>query len=77
MTVKPPDEAWKLLLTAGDAAVSWWREHKPRGWSVARHLANPTVNCATHRERRLARAAAYWYAIQRQPSAETQEAPRE
>lgn len=65
---KVPDKAPQYLLAAGDAAVSWWREHKPRGWDVAKHLANPTVNCVTEREKRLARAAARWYAIQH-PSA--------
>ncbi len=62
---EPPDNAHLLLLSAADAAVSWWRHKKPRGWSVMKHLQNPCVNCATNRENRLARAAARWYAIQK------------
>lgn len=65
--MKSLDDSAKRLLTAGDAAVSWWREHKPRGWSIAQHLKNPAVNCTTEREKRLARAAARWYEIQRCP----------
>ena len=64
----PPKEAPDLLLKAADAAVSWWRQHRPVGWSVAKHLENPAVNCTTVTERRLAVAAARWHAIQH-PSA--------
>lgn len=67
--VEPPPEAARILLLAGDAAVSWWRAKKPVGWGVRKHLQNPAVNCVTERERRLARAAARWYAIQH-PSTE-------
>jgi len=63
-----PPGAEHALLRAADLAVSWWREHKPKGWGINQHLKNPTVNCVTHRERMLARAAARWYSIQR-PSA--------
>lgn len=62
-TEKIPNEAPRRLLAAGEAAVSWWKEHKPVGYGIAQHLANPTVNCATEREKRLARAAAHWYRV--------------
>lgn len=58
----PIDRRAFTILEAADAAVSWWREHKPIGWGIAKHLASPTVNCVTFREKRLARAAARWYA---------------
>jgi len=74
--VKPPDNAANWLLNAGDAAVSWWREHKPRGWSISRHLQNPTVNCVTFREKRLARAAARWYAVTHPSALPSQQEPK-
>jgi hypothetical protein len=27
-----------------NAALTWWEEHRPVGWSTNKHLASPTVN---------------------------------
>jgi len=51
------------LLSAADAAVTWWRAKKPKGWGVEKHLANPLVNCTTYREKLLARRASRWFAV--------------
>lgn len=64
MSVKPPKEAPGLLLSAADAAVTWWKSKRPVGWTIAQHVIDPTINTAGYREKRLARAAARWYAIQ-------------
>lgn len=56
-TYEPTRAETDAIVEAGNALVSWWRGRKPRGWSEAQHLANPTVNMATPRERRLAHAA--------------------
>lgn len=56
------DPAAKAILDAADAAVSWWRAKKPLGWGVLKHLQHPTVNCATYREKILARRASRWFA---------------
>jgi hypothetical protein len=53
----------RVILDAADAAVTWWRGRKPIGWGIAKHLANPTINCPTYREKLLARRAARWYAV--------------
>lgn len=60
---EPPDRAHLVLLEAGEAAASEWRGNKPRGWGMKKYLDNPTVNCLTFRQKRLARAAAKWYEI--------------
>ena len=42
------------------AALEWWRELRPVGWTEAEHLKHPTVNvCGTERGRRLALAVAH------------------
>jgi hypothetical protein len=56
------EPAAKAILGAADAAVTWWRSKKPRGWSARKHIENPLVNCSTYRERLLARRASIWFA---------------
>lgn len=36
------------------AALHWWKMRRPSAWSLAEHMAKPTVNCATPSEQRLA-----------------------
>lgn len=50
--MKPPEEALQ------DAAVAWWRSHRPVGYSEVEHLDNPRVNCSSGEEKRLAIAVA-------------------
>ena len=59
-----PDGADKTLLRVADAAAVWWTMHRPIQWSVERHLANPTINCATAAEKTLAKFVAEWCALQ-------------
>lgn len=40
------------------AARLWWKSHRPTQWSEAQHLAQPTVNCTSASERRLASSVA-------------------
>jgi hypothetical protein len=40
------------------AAIRWWRSKKPCVYTLAEHLANPTINTTTDWEKRLAQAAA-------------------
>ena len=36
------------------AAFSWWISKRPVGWSRDDHLLNPTINCITIAEKKLA-----------------------
>jgi hypothetical protein len=58
MQVKPADEDVQALMDVADAALRWWRDHRPlkrrKGW----HIQNATVNTTTDIERRLAEAVA-------------------
>lgn len=40
------------------AALAWWENHRPVGWSLRQHLDNPGVNCVGEQERSLAQAVA-------------------
>lgn len=40
------------------AAIAWWHGKRPVNWNLYDHLANPTVNCTSDRERALALAIA-------------------
>jgi hypothetical protein len=41
-----------------EAAVKWWKQHRPMTWSEATHLRNATVNTKTGSEKVLAVAVA-------------------
>lgn len=43
------------------AASAWWEDSRPAGWSLERHLAEPTAGCdGTVQEQALAEAVACW-----------------
>ncbi|WP_028998180.1 hypothetical protein [Azohydromonas australica] len=48
------------LQAVAEAAAVWWMARRPDGWSLERHLADPTVHCEDDHERQLAAAAARW-----------------
>jgi hypothetical protein len=48
------------LHAVAEAAVVWWTEHRPSGWSLEQHLTDPLVNCEGSHERRLAEAVSKW-----------------
>lgn len=37
-----PEALHELRLR--EAATSWWRRHRPAGWTLEQHLEEPTVN---------------------------------
>lgn len=41
-----------------EAAIEWWKERRPKGWTEERHLAFPLANCLVETDRKLAREAA-------------------
>lgn len=46
-------------MTLEQAARKWWEMHRPVGWTLEQHLANPTINTtASEADRALARAVA-------------------
>lgn len=52
-----------LALGVLEAAVAWWRGHRPVDWTHADHLDNPTINAhATDSDRELAAAVGKWAA---------------
>ena len=42
------------------AAIGWWKNHRPLGWSQKKHLENPMVNCMSpgQNEKLLAKSVA-------------------
>jgi hypothetical protein len=50
----------QALLAIEKNAKAWWKMHRPVGWTEAQHLKNPTVNCSTPDESRLARSVTKW-----------------
>lgn len=40
------------------AALAWWEELRPLGWSLRQHLDNPTVNTTSAAESKLAECVA-------------------
>ena len=48
----------RLLNAVADAAVAWWVERRPIGWSLELHLKHPRVNTTSPAQERLAEAAA-------------------
>ena len=61
MTAKPEELIKKLYETDEKvcrAACAWWDEKRPAGWSLEKHVADPTVNCSTGTEKELAIAVA-------------------
>lgn len=50
------------LLRVVDAALTWWRRHRPVDWDEAEHLRYPLVNTTTDAEKDLARAVADYVA---------------
>ena len=57
------------LLRVVDAALTWWRRHRPVDWDEAEHLRYPLVNTTTDAEKDLARACAAYVAT-RAPTTE-------
>ena len=51
------------LHAVAEAAVTWWTQRRPSGWSLEQHLADPAVNCEGGHERQLAQAAARWVSL--------------
>jgi hypothetical protein len=51
------------LHAVAEAATAWWGRHRPCGWSLEQHLADPAVNCEGEYERQLAEAVARWVAL--------------
>lgn len=49
---------WLLKLKVLEAARAWWEGHRPKGWLLEQHLANPTINTCGEWESTLARAVA-------------------
>lgn len=47
----------EALLQSADAIFAWFKCHRPLGWSQAKHLGQPHVNCFTDAEKRLADCA--------------------
>lgn len=41
-----------------EAAVAWWKEHRPIGYTDAKHRKNPGINCVGEIERALAASIA-------------------
>lgn len=55
-----PDQILDSLVAA---AISWWRGHRPIEWTEVEHRGNPTVNCASNKERELARVVAEYVSL--------------
>ena len=53
-----PSEQTKSQSEVEKAALHWWRMYRPVDWNYRRHAGNPTVNCVTPAEYRLALAVA-------------------
>lgn len=54
----------EYLLQLADAAVAWWTLKRPLGYTQARHIKNPTINCSSlGHEHALAHAVATWVAL--------------
>lgn len=34
--------------------IEWWEGLRPEGWDVIQHLSNPSINCQSEREQKLA-----------------------
>jgi hypothetical protein len=49
------DEMDQLIVAA---ALEWWVQFRPTGWTMQQHLEQPTVNCTTPKDADLARAVA-------------------
>ena len=49
-----------------EAAVLWWRLHRPLGWGETQHLDNPAINCMNAGEGHLAVGVARLVALRQQ-----------
>lgn len=52
----------KLLIIA---AINWWKHNRPVSFNEADHLENPTINCPTLPDKRLAQAVADYLEVAR------------
>ena len=43
------------------AARAWWSGRRPIGWSLKRHLLDPTINCTDDYEKLIAKVVAQTY----------------
>jgi hypothetical protein len=59
-TLKPTSGG---LLRLENALMEWWISRCPSSWSMAEHLADPTVNCVTRYEKALATELASLVAV--------------
>ncbi len=48
------------ILEITEAALNWWVNHRPIGWTATEHFETPSINCTDEKEKRLARAVAFW-----------------
>jgi hypothetical protein len=54
------DSLWSAFSMLRQRAWDWWRMKRPDDWTLAQHLADPTVNCVTREEELLGDAVAKW-----------------
>lgn len=52
------DKQREVMEQTGLAALAWWEELRPLGWSLRQHLDNPTVNTTSAAESKLAECVA-------------------
>lgn len=58
------------VIELARAAVTWWRMHRPGGWSEVEHLKNPCVNAnSTERSSVLAKVVARYVSSRKQNDA--------
>lgn len=55
-----PKSELKTLLRLASSAENWFRSKRPVMYNLEQHLAHPTINCQTERERELAKSIASW-----------------
>lgn len=53
-----------------DAAMSWWHGKKPVDWGRNAHIRNPTINCTTEREKKLAKVCGMIAELKQQKAAD-------
>src|SRR3990167_3684091 len=51
----------KSIVNLENAAFAWWRSRRPLTFTKKMHLRDPTINCVSRQEIRLARAVDHYY----------------
>lgn len=59
-TKRQIDHDAEVLLALADQSIRWWEQKRPDGWTEEQHLKNPTVNCVTAEECKLAKSVRKW-----------------